>query len=214
MGKAGVGDGDLEVNQRGLPLRLPEKVTMVWLLHNVPVTVWLWFAGIVIGALVLGGAVGQTTFVKELLNKKPEATIQPPQISSHETTGSQKDAVTKNDEPNTGPLRMSEPTPQQINEAIDKAPPLQQGDIKRRYEGVKVDWELMFDHASSIGKDNVVVLFRDSESFSMLSVRCVVKLPLYRDLAIMNRGKRIRVVGTIHDVDFPFITLEDVQLTY
>jgi hypothetical protein len=213
-GKADVGNGDVKVNQRSLPLELPEKVTMVWLVHNVPVTVWFWFVSLVLGAIVLGVAVGQTTFVKELLNKKVETTIQLPQISSPEAKSTPKDSATKPEEPIPSPLKMSEPTPMQITEAIDKAPPLQQEDIKRRYQGIRVNWELIFNYASSRGKDNVSILFDTSESRGPVHVQCLVKLSLYRDLGIMNKGKRIRVVGTIYDVDFLFITLKDVQLTY
>ena len=102
----------------------------------------------------------------------------------------------------------------QIMEEIDKAPPLQQRDVARRYEGIKVDWELLFLSASPMPKDNALVLLTDSESFSLACVRRAVKLPLYREMAIMKRGKRIRVVGTLFDVDGPFITLKEVKLTY
>ena len=190
---------------------------MAWLVHNVPVTFWVWFAGLLIGAIVIGITVGQTTLVKELFKKSEP--MQLPQLSSQDTKSTTKDgptsdSATKSEGAVPNPLRMSEPTPMQIIEAINNAPPLQQKDLMRHYEGIRVEWELFLEYGLPMGKDSVLVLFEPSEHFSLIAVRCLVKLPLYRDLGIMKRGRRIRVVGTIYEVDNLFITLKDVQLTY
>jgi hypothetical protein len=128
---------------------------MAWLVHNVPVTFWVWFAGLLIGAIVIGITVGQTTLVKELFKKSEP--MQVPQLSSQVTKSTPKDgptndSATKSEGAVPNPLRMSEPTPMQIIEAINNAPPLQQKDLMRHYEGIKVDWELFFELRSPNGK--------------------------------------------------------------
>lgn len=60
------------------PVQYPDKVTVRWLINNVPVSVWLYLISILITVFVLGVTVGQTTFVKEIVNGAPktEKTVQ------------------------------------------------------------------------------------------------------------------------------------------
>lgn len=49
------------------PLRYPEKVTVKWLINNVPVQVWIALVSLLLTAFMLGISVGQTTFVQEII---------------------------------------------------------------------------------------------------------------------------------------------------
>jgi hypothetical protein len=196
----------------GNPLMPPDKVTLYWLVHHVPLTLWFWLIGIIIGTFTVGVTVGQTTFVKELLGKKIE-TSQSQDSASRETNDSPKDSFTKKDglEP-----KMSEPTPMQIYEEINKVPPLQGKDVARHYEGIKVDWELIFSSASQKENGFVLVLFEISPNRpGPINVGCAVKLSDYKELSIIRPGKKVRVTGAISHIEPGlFIQLKDVQLTY
>ncbi len=98
-------------------------------------------------------------------------------------------------------------------EEIGKVPPLQQADIARHYEGIKVDWELSFVSADDKGNGNVLVLLAYPDH-SFVAVRFGVKLSEYKELGIMNKGRIARVVGTIYHIDDIFITLRGAKLTY
>lgn len=203
----------MKAGQRNEPLLLPEKVTLVWLKHNVPIGFWLSVGTAILIIFGLGVTVGQTTFIKEIFNKKTEAPIQQ-QTSPPAETKNNSANTTPIDKANTDSLKMSEPTPIQISEEISKAPPLQQADIARRYEGIKVDWELIFIHAEEKGNDNVLVLLAPGDSAYICWVRLGVKLSRYKELSIMDKGKKIRVEGTIYNADPLYVTLQGVKLTY
>lgn len=194
--------------QQNNPLVLPEKVTMVWLVHHVPIAFWLWLAGIIIAIFIVGATVGQTTFIKEILGKKTETSQSQNSKDSSQNSSAKKDDLE---------LKMSEPTPMQIYEEIDKVPPLQRQDVARRYIGIKVDWELIFSSASLIEKDQAVILFDSAPAnkVNLMSVRCLVKLSDYQELSIMKSGKKVRVTGTISGIGLLlFVELKDVKLTY
>src|SRR6266404_159991 len=194
----------------------PEKVTIPWLVQNVGVSVWVSFASVIIAAFGLGVTAGQTTFVKELFNKKPEPLLQSQASGSAETKDSppaaapKKDSATRTDEPNATSPKMSEPTPRQIMAELDKVPPLQQEDVGRHYQDIKVDWELVFSYASPRDNGYVLVLLDTAENSGILGVRCAVKLSEYRELGVINRGKRMRVTGRIGRVESGVIDLKDV----
>lgn len=48
---------------------LPEKITLKWLWHYVPIQFWLWLLGIIAAVFVAGIIVGQLSMVQELVNR-------------------------------------------------------------------------------------------------------------------------------------------------
>ena len=48
-------------------LAAPEKVTLIWLVHHVPVRLWLAAGGVLIAAFALGIKASTWSFVKEIL---------------------------------------------------------------------------------------------------------------------------------------------------
>lgn len=67
-------------------LTFPDKVTVSWLYHYVPVPIWVTLAGLITAAFIGGVTLGQTTFVRELLGKATPAVTVPeqPKLSSEE----------------------------------------------------------------------------------------------------------------------------------
>jgi len=45
--------------KKTLEMPNPDKVTLAWLFHNVPIKFWWWLAGILIAAFILGITIGQ-----------------------------------------------------------------------------------------------------------------------------------------------------------
>jgi hypothetical protein len=64
----------------------PDKVTISWLYHHIPVPIWVTLAGLITAAFIGGVTSGQTTFVRELLGKATPAMTTPerPKLSSEE----------------------------------------------------------------------------------------------------------------------------------
>lgn len=52
-------------------LAAPEKVTLIWLVHHVPVKLWLLAGGGVLAAFTLGIKASKWSFVKEILSLGP-----------------------------------------------------------------------------------------------------------------------------------------------
>ena len=67
-------------------LTFPEKVTISWLYHHIPVPIWATLVGLIIAAFMGGVTAGQTTFARELLGKETPAMTTPerPKLSSEE----------------------------------------------------------------------------------------------------------------------------------
>jgi hypothetical protein len=66
-------------------LTLPDKVTISWLYHHIPVPIWVTLASLIIAVFIAGVTSGQTTFVRELLGKAtPATTPEQPKLSSEE----------------------------------------------------------------------------------------------------------------------------------
>ena len=67
-------------------LTFPDKVTVSWLYHHMPVPIWLTLGGLITAAFIGGVTSGQTTFVRELFGKASPAMTTPerPKLSSEE----------------------------------------------------------------------------------------------------------------------------------
>lgn len=77
-----VGGGSVEASSTSVQLAFPDKVTRAWLREHVPMSFWLWLAGVLMAAFLLGATVGQTTLVRELISKKSDGSTSQPAISS------------------------------------------------------------------------------------------------------------------------------------
>lgn len=75
--------GSLPTEVKTLPngtrdvLIMPEKITLKWLWHSVPIGFWLWFLSLIVASFVAGVFVGQLSVVQELAGKKTLPVAQP-----------------------------------------------------------------------------------------------------------------------------------------
>jgi hypothetical protein len=60
------------VNNGDDDLACPPKITLLWLAKNVPITFWLWLAGLLLTAFIAGITFGQLSLVKELIGIRQE----------------------------------------------------------------------------------------------------------------------------------------------
>lgn len=70
-------NGELLGNEQD---KLPEKITLAWLFHNVPYSFWAWLVGLLLASFILGVQSSKLTVVKEIFElggavKSPESTI-------------------------------------------------------------------------------------------------------------------------------------------
>ena len=118
--------------------------------------------------------------------------------------------------------KMSEPTPQQICDTLDKLPPLQKEDIAKSYEGIKIDWQLEFNSANKNktmfeeyrGKYIDIAFHIPGPNLSRLVWCWKVKLSDYPEFKVMIPGKMVRVRGIIGHIDALSITVENVVFSY
>lgn len=59
-----------QVNKGDNDLAYPKKITLFWLVKNVPIKFWLWLVGLLLAVFVTGITVGQVDWVKELFGQK------------------------------------------------------------------------------------------------------------------------------------------------
>ena len=65
-------------------LEWPNKMTLAWLWHHAPVSVWWWLGGVLVTVFLLGIAIGQSTFYAQLQKPwNPERTTESTTPTSH-----------------------------------------------------------------------------------------------------------------------------------
>ena len=58
------------ISSMAKPIEYPEKVTLVWLAHNVPHSFWFWLISALIAAFLFGVSIGQSKLYQDLMTKK------------------------------------------------------------------------------------------------------------------------------------------------
>lgn len=59
-----------QANKGDDDLAYPEKITLFWLIKNVPIKFWFWLVGLLLAAFVVGIKVAQVSWVKVLFGQK------------------------------------------------------------------------------------------------------------------------------------------------
>ncbi len=59
-----------QANKGDDDLAYPKKITLFWLIKNVPITFWFWLVGLLIAAFLAGIRIAQVSWVKELFGQK------------------------------------------------------------------------------------------------------------------------------------------------
>jgi len=131
---------------------------------------------------------------------------------------SRNDNVTANAEPSSSDLepisieRISGITLKEINEAIEKAPPLQQEFIEKSYVGIHVEWDTYFKSGSRRDNDMIMLLLTTDNETNSNTIWCEVPFNEYRELGILPKGSRIRVSGEITEAGRWDVKLKDARL--
>lgn len=99
-----------------------------------------------------------------------------------------------------------------IEKAIDSAPPLQREQVANSYVGLKVEWESYLRSADKRDNGEVFLRLAIDKDYKGRSVVCKVKLDEYRVLGILPKGAHIRVEGEITMANFCDVELSNVRL--
>jgi len=108
--------------------------------------------------------------------------------------------------------RVSRVTFDEIQSAINKAPPLQRDHVAKSYVGIRVEWDTYYKSASRRDNDMVSVRLTTNPQLGLTTVTCEVPFNDYRELGVLEEGAKIRVVGEIVEAGSWDITLKDVRL--
>ena len=113
--------------------------------------------------------------------------------------------------------RISNVLPEQIQNSIYHAPPLQRKAVAERYIGIRVEWNTELFSAESHG-DTVRLYLRTKSSDnspSSIIVICKVNLADYPELNVLPPKSNIRVIGSIIEVStLLVVTLNDSVLIF
>ena len=184
-------------------LEYPEKATAAWLYHNVSISVWLWFIGIVISAFSIGIVIGQTTFVRELIGKPDQKAASP--TPSTKSNGDQTII------PSTNKDYIRERTATELENYLNSLPPLQRDVVfKNSYLGRWVQWEGKITDVSDLENRFIIMLNELNDQ----SLRGVVSLEVPKHLRskveVLRKGDLVRYEGKIKERGYA-IHLSDVE---
>lgn len=107
--------------------------------------------------------------------------------------------------------RVSSITPDEINNSLNNAPPLQREVVANSYIGIRVEWDTEFINGKRLD-NGCVRLQLTSFDKSRDSVWCEVSEEEYRELAILTKGARIRIYGEIARIATHGIHIKNAQL--
>ena len=132
-------------------------------------------------------------------------------VSGNLTVG---DATTNHPVASTPVPKSSTITAKQIQNDIQLAPPFQQGERARYYEGLPIDWNCRY-MLSTKAEDDVVVITLDCWNDGILfACHCEVLLSEYPRLKILPAKTSIRIVGTLGKVSASEAVIKDAKLFF
>lgn len=99
-----------------------------------------------------------------------------------------------------------------IEKAIDDAPPMQRDHVASRFEGLKVEWDAYLRAARARKDGNVYLRLSVDKDYRGRSITCEVPGNEYRELGVLPQGSHIRVLGEISKAESFDVQLSDVRL--
>jgi hypothetical protein len=169
---------------------------------------WL-FSGIGIVLIV-----GLFSFFRKLVNlqKRKSAPFSGPQnlkvITGSPSTPTIIETKPPPNSPPTNIIPLESLSPEEIYNAINKAPLLQQEDVTKHYIGLKVKWEGVLSSAYK-EKDDIVRILIKSEEYNLISFN--VNKNDYPGLGLLKKGTLITVEGIIDQISAYFY-LKDARI--
>jgi hypothetical protein len=177
--------------------------------------------GIVIGAAGTFFAgflkkAGEESFssIKDWVNPKPPAAAPPPVVvqvlDNRGNTHIEGTLIAQ-----SAPIpieRLSQVTFDEIEKAIESAPPMQREQIANGYVGLKVEWDSYLRSATRIDNGEVSLRLSIDKDYRLRAVTCKVKEEEYRVLGVLSEGTYIRVAGEITNASNCDVKLSNVRL--
>jgi hypothetical protein len=108
--------------------------------------------------------------------------------------------------------RLSEITYDDIQKAVDAAPPMQRKSIANNFVGLRIEWDTYLRSANMGDNGDVSLRLSLDKDYRGRSVTCKVKAEEYRVLGILPEKAHIRVAGEISSTDYGDIELSNVRL--
>lgn len=108
--------------------------------------------------------------------------------------------------------RLSQVSFDDIEKAIDGAPPMQREHIANSYLGLKVEWDSYLRSANVRDNGEVFLRLAIDKDYRGRAVLCKVQEGEYRVLGILPQGAHIRVAGEITKANSCDIELSNVRL--
>lgn len=100
----------------------------------------------------------------------------------------------------------------EIRNAIEKVPPLQQEHVANSYVGIRVEWDTYFKGGTRRENDMVSVRLTTNPDHPLNTIWCEVPFNDYRELGVLKKGAKVRVIGEISEAGLFDISLKDVHL--
>lgn len=108
--------------------------------------------------------------------------------------------------------KISQLTFDEIEKAIDSAPPLQREQAAKSYIGLRVEWDTYLRAAHKREDGNISLRLSLDAEFMGRSTSCEVPEDEYRELGVLPEGAKIRVVGEISEACSYDIKLSNARL--
>jgi len=140
------------------------------------------------------------SLLKVKINPKATATVIPQvvvRLHNDDRGDTQSDVALPDQLAPAAIERLSEISFDDIEKAIDSAPPMQREDIAERYVGLNVEWDTYLRSANRLDGGEVFLRLAIDKSYRGRSVYCRVKADEYRVLGILPMDAHIRVAGQI-----------------
>jgi hypothetical protein len=104
-------------------------------------------------------------------------------------------------------------TPENIRDALRKAPPLQKEQIAKNYIGIKVKWIVTLSNGQALEEMNNYLILMTSNDSSPL-VTCIVNINDYPQLKILDSNVKFTVEGNIEKLDLIGISLQNCKFDF
>ena len=104
--------------------------------------------------------------------------------------------------------------PRDIINKVNSAPLLQQSDIRKQYEGLKVSWKGILQHAEKKEEENVKIMISVGKIHLDNMVFFNVNPNQYAGIGLLRRGHEMLVEGAISRVEERYIYLDLENLVF
>lgn len=105
-------------------------------------------------------------------------------------------------------------TPESIEESIKNAVPLQQKIVAANYKGIKVAWDVFIFSGNTKNGVASLLMHHATKGIHSVSISCEVNASQYPELQVIGKDQIFKLNGTIKEVDYPVIYLEDCNIVF